>query len=560
MALSTCFLTIVQKVEYNLVLLSSNLLIWLSLLLQFLYAIGALGLALYGGQALWLNWQLHRRRQTTPLEAANSEAVADWPRVTVQLPVYNERYVVERLVDACAQLDYPIDRLQIQILDDSTDQTTLIAEKRSALWRQQGIDVKVYHRQERPGYKAGALAEAMPQAHGEYIAIFDADFVPFPDFLRRMIPHFLIPQNQRVGFVQSRWGHLNSGYSPLTRAQALALDGHFVVEQAARQAAGYPFGFNGSAGIWRRACIEDPKTGGWQADTLCEDLDLSYRAQLAGWQPLYLNDVEVPAEIPPQLLAFKRQQFRWAKGSVQTLKKLSGAVWHSGWSLPRRIAALFHLGNYLIHPLLLFLLLVTLPLLLLDIDPFWPLAYLSLISIGPPLLYAVAQRRLHPESWFKRWSYLPLLMLLGMGLCLNNSRAVWHALRSHASPFLRTPKFQVNQAGEQWQRSSYKLAVDSMVVGELLLCLYACAAMGVAFYQEKWWTVPFLFIYAAGFAYMAGAGLGQDIVLGRPRARLKLRMLLRRVRHGRGARPVTENHPEETAGFKAVDFVKSRGR
>jgi cellulose synthase/poly-beta-1,6-N-acetylglucosamine synthase-like glycosyltransferase len=540
--------------------LSFSILPWLALFLQLLYAIGALGLALYGGQALWLTWQLHRRRNTKPVRSAPQDAVAVWPQVTVQLPIYNELYVVERLIDACAELDYPVDQLQIQVLDDSTDETTAIAESRTAFWRQQGIHVHVYHRKDRPGYKAGALAQALPDARGDFIAIFDADFVPPTDFLRRMIPHFLAPQNHRIGFIQARWGHLNAGYSPLTRAQALALDGHFVVEQAARQAAGYPFGFNGSAGIWRRICIEDEKVGGWQADTLCEDLDLSYRAQLAGWQPLYLNDVEAPAEIPPQLLAFKRQQFRWAKGSVQTLRKLSGAIWQSGWSPPRRIAALFHLANYLIHPLLLFLLLATLPLLLLDVAPFWPLAHLSLVSIGPPLLYAVAQRRLYPQEWFRRWSYLPLLMLLGTGLCLNNSRAVWQAFGRQHTPFLRTPKFQVKQAGDQWQQNSYRLALDGLVLGELLLCLYACTAIGVAIYQHKWWTVPFLLIYAAGFAYMAATGIGQGIVLRPGRVWLKVKMILRRPRLGRRTRPAAGSPSQETSGFNAVDFVKSRGR
>jgi cellulose synthase/poly-beta-1,6-N-acetylglucosamine synthase-like glycosyltransferase len=237
-------------------------------------------------------------------------------------------------------------------LDDSTDQTTAIARRQAALWRARGINVRVLHRTDRRGYKAGALANAFPYARGEFIAIFDADFVPTADFLQQTVPRFLHPQNADIGFVQARWGHLNAGYSALTRCQALALDGHFVVEQSARQSAGYPFGFNGSAGVWRRACIEDARVGGWQTDTLCEDLDLSYRAQLAGWRPLYLNDLEVPAEIPPQLLAFKRQQFRWAKGSVQTLKKLGRAVWSSRWSTPARLAAILHLGNYLIHPLL----------------------------------------------------------------------------------------------------------------------------------------------------------------------------------------------------------------
>jgi len=504
----------------------------LALLFQLLYAAGAIGLGLYGLQALWLTLQLRRSR---PPGLAPDPALSSWPRVTVQLPIYNERHVVIRLLDACVALDYPLDRLQIQVLDDSTDQTSAILQRRADFWRDQGVDVQVIHRLARTGYKAGALHDALSAASGEFIAIFDADFVPPADFLARTVPHFLAHGRARVGFVQARWDHLNRGYSMLTQCQALALDGHFVVEQTARQAAGYPFGFNGSAGVWRRACIEDPAVGGWQADTLCEDLDLSYRAQLAGWRSLFLPHVSAPAEIPPQLLAFKRQQFRWAKGSVQTLKKLSGAIWRSGWSLPARLAGLFHLGNYLIHPLLLLLLLITPPLLWLKIAPFGPLAWLSLASVGPPLLYAVAQRRLSRRQWLRRWAYLPVLTLMGMGLCLNNTLAVWQGLANRPGPFLRTPKFRVQARADSWRRSSYALALDPVVVGEALLALYALIGVAVAILQGKWWSVPFLLLYVAGFALMVGMSIGQSFRLGRGRARLSAR-------------------------FRAADLVKSQGR
>jgi cellulose synthase/poly-beta-1,6-N-acetylglucosamine synthase-like glycosyltransferase len=533
--------------------LAFNSLAFLITILQGLYSIGALGLALYGAQALWLTWQFYRRAESQPVANPDQADVKQWPRVTIQLPIYNEQYVIERLIDACAQIQYPAPRLQIQVLDDSTDETTTIARQRALYWRQRGIDVQVLHRTVRSGYKAGALADALPHASGDFVAIFDADFVPPADFLQRTIPLFLNPNHRDVGFVQARWGHINAGYSPLTRCQALALDGHFVVEQSARQAAGYPFGFNGSAGVWRRSCIEDRLVGGWQADTLCEDLDLSYRAQLAGWQPLYLPDLEVPAEVPPQLLAFKRQQFRWAKGSVQTLRKLSGAVWQSGWSWPARLSATFHLGNYLIHPLLLLLLLVMLPLLLLGVRSFWPLTYLSLVSLGPPLLYAVAQRRLYGRGWLCRWSYLPLLTLLGMGLCLSNSVAVWQALRRQETPFLRTPKFQVKSTGDRWQRSAYVLALEPIMVGELLLCLYACTAVAVAIYQQNWWALPFLTIYAAGFAFMVGAGLWQAFAA----CRREGGRTLGRPAHERAGPP--EELAEQRSGLTASDLVKSQG-
>jgi cellulose synthase/poly-beta-1,6-N-acetylglucosamine synthase-like glycosyltransferase len=318
--------------------------------LQVLYGLCALGLAIYSLHAIWLVWQM---RRVAPAAAPPMPNV--WPSVTVQLPIYNERHVAERLIEACATLNYPRDRLQIQVLDDSSDDTVAVVDRSVAYWRSQGCDITAVRRTNRAGYKAGALAHALPFATGDFVAVFDADFRPAPDFLRRTIPQFLTPDAAHVGFVQTRWGHLNRDYSPLTRSQALALDGHFAVEQAGRQAAGYIFGFNGSGGVWRRACIEDAQTGGWQDDTLCEDLDLSYRAQLAGWRACYVDEIVAPAEIPPQLNAYKRQQFRWAKGSIQTLRKLGGRVWRSERPAPVRGAAMIHLGSYLIHPMLLLL-------------------------------------------------------------------------------------------------------------------------------------------------------------------------------------------------------------
>jgi cellulose synthase/poly-beta-1,6-N-acetylglucosamine synthase-like glycosyltransferase len=302
---------------------------------------------------------------------------------------------------------------------------------------------------------------------------------------------------------------LNAAYSPLTRSQALALDGHFVVEQAGRQAGGFPIGFNGSGGIWRRACIDDPAVGGWHADTLCEDLDLSYRAQLAGWQPCFLSEVEAPAEIPPQLAAFKRQQFRWAKGSIQTLRKVGGRVWHSDWPLLVRLTAVVHLGNYLIHPLLLLILLVSLPLLLTGQNPGSQLALLSLASFGPPLLYAVAQVVLHGRQWWRQWRYLPLLTLLGTGLCFNNTLAVWQGVRNQGGVFLRTPKFRLESRTDGWQRSAYRLPLDSTLIGETFLLLYAIVTVIIALTQGHWTLAAFLLIYVGGFALMVGATLWQ---------------------------------------------------
>lgn len=478
----------------------------LVLFLQSLYVLGMLGLAIYGLQAFGLTVLFLRQRSGTHKVV---QAVDQWPVVTIQLPIYNEWHVIERLIDACATLTYPLSCLQIQVLDDSTDQTTAIAIRRADYWQRLGVDITVVQREDRCGFKAGALAHAFGSAKGEFIAIFDADFVPPRDFLTRMIPLFQASGGETLGFIQSRWGHLNAAYSPLTRCQALALDGHFVVEQAGRQAGGYPIGFNGSGGIWRRTCIADPAVGGWQADTLCEDLDLSYRAQLVGWRPYFVNEIEAPAEIPPQLAAFKRQQFRWAQGSIQTLRKLGGRIWRSEWPLLVRLAALIHLGNYLVHPFLLLLLLVSLPLLLLGQNPGPHLAILSLASLGPPLLYGVAQLVLHRRQWWKQWRYLPLLTLLGTGICFSNTLAVWQGWRGQRGVFLRTPKFRVEATGDGWQRSAYRLPLDRKLIGELLLFLYALGAVTVAVLQGRWMLGLFLAIYVGGFALMLLVGLWQ---------------------------------------------------
>lgn len=472
---------------------------------QLLYGVCAAGLAVYSLHALWLVWQV-RKAVSLPQPAPPPL----WPAVTVQLPIFNERHVATRLIDACARLEYPVDQLQLQILDDSTDDTVGMVEHCAAGWQAQGLQVKVVRRSDRSGYKAGALSNALPAATGQFIAIFDADFCPDPTFLLRTIPYFLAPEAARVGFVQSRWGHLNRSYSPLTQSQALALDGHFAVEQAGRQAAGCLLGFNGSAGVWRRSCLEDPQVGGWQADTLCEDLDLSYRAQLAGWQPRYLNDVVAPAEIPPQLTAYKRQQFRWAKGSIQTLRKLAGPVWGAHRPLQIRLAALVHLASYLIHPLLLLLLLATPPLLLFGSQVPSPLSLVGLTSLGPPLLYAVAQKRLYGTRWWHHWVYLPLLTLVGMGVCLNNSLAVWQGWRTRGGAFQRTPKFCVEQTADRWQGSSYALPLDRVMVAELLLALYAATAAWLVVSTHGWAAAALLLLYAASFTTAVAASLWQN--------------------------------------------------
>jgi cellulose synthase/poly-beta-1,6-N-acetylglucosamine synthase-like glycosyltransferase len=468
-----------------------------------IYVLAALLLALYGANSLLLTAMYSRVRHRQPSEPPLERV----PRITVQLPIFNELHVVERLIDAVARLNYPSDRLQIQVLDDSTDETTGVASARVRFHRARGVDIELVRRRGREGFKAGALAHGLRSATGELIAIFDADFVPSPDFLLRTVPHFL--NNPRMGFLQTRWGHLNADYSPLTRAQALALDGHFAVEQTARQRAGWFMNFNGTAGVWRRACIDE--SGGWSGDTLSEDLDLSYRAQLAGWEAGYLPHVVAPAEVPPQLAAFKRQQFRWAKGSIQCLRKLARGVWQVDRPLGARLEGLVHLSSYLAHPLMITMLLATLPLLLSGARLNWPLAYLSLASLGPPLLYAVAQKALYPD-WWRRYARMPLLVLLGSGIALNNSVAVLQAMLGRESRFRRTPKFSLEGRLGRWKGQRYALAPDWMILGELLLALYAALTIGVAWRQGHTWAIPFLCLYLGGFGMVATVGLWQAVV------------------------------------------------
>ncbi len=486
--------------------------------LQFIYTVCALFLALYGVQSCWLVWLQWRycraslshaslNKQREPIADAIQQS--DWPTVTVQLPVYNEHHVIERLIDACAQFDYPTHRLQIQVLDDSDDLTTELANRRAEYWRFKGKNIVVFCRPQRTGYKAGALAYGLQHTSSDLIAIFDADFSPPADFLKRIVPYFLASENQDVGYVQARWEHLNRDYSPLTQCQSLALDAHFAAEQPARALAGYPFGFNGSAGMWRRSCIEDADVGGWRADSLCEDLDLSYRAQLAGWRGLFVPDLAAPAEIPPQLVAFKRQQFRWAKGSIQSLRMLAGKIWQSDWPLTIRIAGLLHLSNYLLHPALLIILLLTLPFLLIDIQTSVLLAPLSIASLGTPFLYAVAQRRLHPQRALHHLLYLPMLAMLGMGMCVSNSVAAWQGLQGEAGEFLRTPKFRVENSADHWQKSGYRLPIDRCLLAEVAMGFYAAVTAWVAFGLGKTSTTLFMLMYLAGFALIVGTALAQ---------------------------------------------------
>lgn len=480
------------------------------ILLQLIYFISAILLAVYGFHCLLMTWLFRKySKQTGQLPQTETDRQpadpASLPKVTVQLPLYNERHVVGRLLEAVVKLDWPPDRLQIQILDDSTDDTTQIIAAQLRRFQETGIDMEHIHRQNRHEFKAGALQNGLTSASGEFIAIFDADFVPAPDFLVRTMPHFEHGRTP-VGCVQTRWGHINPELSWLTKAQAMGIDGHFIVEQTARDAVHAFLNFNGTGGIWRRRCLEE--AGGWQADTLTEDLDLSYRAQLCGWSIVYRPEIVVPAELPVQLDAFKAQQFRWAKGSIQTSKKLLGRVWRSATPWWRKVLATIHMTNYLVHPLLLLNLFLIWPLLnsesvLLRLTPF-----LVLSAIGPSLMYVTAMRsqKTKMEQPLRR---LAVLLAVGIGLSVSNSRAVLEALFGIRSEFKRTPKFAVTNQVSRWQTSQYILPRHPVVWLELALALYAFILLLWTSGQGEWWLLPWLLLYVGGYSYIAGLSFVQ---------------------------------------------------
>lgn len=466
---------------------------------EFLYAVCVVLLSIYGFNSLVLVWLYLRHRRDSVLIPSPPD---EWPHVTVQLPIYNEMHTVERLLAAVAGLDYPGARLEIQVLDDSTDATRRVASRTVARLRQQGIDIAHITRRDRAGFKAGALAAGMTRAKGELIAIFDADFIPPSDFLRRVVPHFA---DSVIGCIQTRWGHLNRDYSLFTRTQALGVDGHFVVEQAARSRAGLFINFNGTAGVWRRVCIED--AGGWQGDTLTEDLDLSYRAQLRGWRIWYLPDVVVPAELPAQISAFKRQQARWAQGSIQTAMKMIGPLLRSDQPWSVKLEGGVHLTNYVVHPLMLLVVLLTLPM---SFSRSWMLGvapWLMIAAAGPPLLYTVAQIA-DCRHWRDRLRVLPVLTLLGMGLALSNTKAVLKAVLGLRQGFQRTPKFSLRWPDDAWVGSVYALGGDSLILGELSLAVFAFVLLAAPGVNQGF--VPWLLLYAGGFSYVAGVSLYQD--------------------------------------------------
>ncbi|MEY2538712.1 MAG: hypothetical protein QOG67_2452 [Verrucomicrobiota bacterium] len=463
-----------------------------------------LGLSAYGIHRYVIIYLFLKTRKRHSVPMARFERL---PKVTVQLPIFNEVYVVERLLRSVSELDYPRELLQIQVLDDSTDDTRQITSSCAEKLRQRRFNVELIHRVDRIGFKAGALAGGLDAAEGEFVCILDADFVPQPDLLQKTIHFFTDP---KVGMIQTRWGHLNRTYSLLTRVQAMFLDGHLLLEQTARSRSGRFFNFNGTAGLWRRTCIEE--AGGWQHDTLTEDLDLSYRAQLAGWKFVFLPDVVTPAELPVDMNGFKSQQHRWTKGSIQTCKKLLPTIWRSPLPLVIKLEATGHLTSNFAYLLLACLCVLLHPstggpppgwmrTLLIDIPIFLT------ASVSVAIFYVCAQRELHPRAWFKEILLLPCLLALGVGLSLNNARAVLEAVFNHKSDFARTPKYGIERKSQPWRSCKYMPLKSLLPVAELAFAAYFSYFVWFAVLHHQFLSVPFLLMFQGGFLYVAISSL-----------------------------------------------------
>jgi len=485
---------------------------WLRWTILGLY-FGCLGVLTLYGLHRWYLISLYLRHRDEP--RLPERRFSAEPVLTVQLPLYNELYVAERLIDAVCALDYPRDRLEIQVLDDSTDETTRLVAGLVARRCSEGFDIVHLRRQDRTGFKAGALAAGQRRARGDLIAVFDADFVPSPDFARRLVDYFTDPD---VGMVQARWGHLNPDHSALTRVQSMFLDGHFVIEHTARNRSGRFFNFNGTAGIWRKQCIVD--AGGWQHDTLTEDLDLSYRAQLRGWKFVFVPEHVAPAELPVEVGSFKLQQHRWAKGSIQTARKLLPRILSSDLAPRVKLEALVHLTANVGYVLMTALALLVVPAVFLraGISPWLVLAIdlplFTFSSLSVATFYMVAQREAL-GSWRGIARWVPALMAIGIGLSINNSRAVLEALTGHSSAFHRTPKYNL-RSGESAAGRRYRGRINPDTWIELSLGAYFTVATAAAIAEGLWGAVPFLSLFLVGYSFTAVATIVQTTSRAQP--------------------------------------------
>lgn len=464
-------------------------------------------LFIYGINFMYLTWVASRSSNTDPA----LPAMESLPVVGVHLPIYNELYVAERLINAAAQLDWDRARLEILVLDDSTDETREIVRKAVEHWRARGVNIQHIHRTDRSGYKAGALAAGLQASRAELIAYFDADFVPPRDFLRRTIPYFADPQ---LGFLQTRWGHLNRNYSLLTFLQSLSIDGHFMVEQFARYRGGFWFNFNGTGGVWRRDAILD--AGGWTQDTLTEDLDLSYRAFFKGWKALYLRNVVSPAELPVTFSAYRRQQHRWAKGSLQCAYKLLPQVWRAPLRLGQKLQATLHLTGYMIH-LYMFAMMLIYPLVVFYAQRAPELygiygigALFNISTLAPAMFFTIAQVQLG-AGWWRKIPFILFFTALGAGLMPNTVRATWQLARGDTKVFERTPKFGIQSTSQSWLDKKYKLPFDPLILFELLLAAWNLATFLYAVQAQNWVVAFYAGIFFAGLLFVSGQSIVQTL-------------------------------------------------
>jgi len=448
---------------------------------------------------LHLTWHYIRAKKN---QVSDEKELNELPLVTVQLPVFNEKYVVNRLIDAVCQFEYPHDKLEIQVLDDSTDETVQLVEKKVKEWSAQGVDIKQVRRENRKGFKAGALQYGLEIAKGDFIAIFDADFLPEKDFLRKTLPNF----TKEIGLVQTRWGHINKDYSMLTQLQAFGLDAHFSIEQSGRSHAGSFINFNGTGGVWRKSCIYD--AGGWSADTLTEDLDLSYRAQMSGWKFKYLEDCVAPAELPVIMPAIKSQQYRWNKGAAETARKNLGKVLSSRLGFSNKLHAVFHLFNSSVFVCLLLASILSIPMLFIkDANPelktLFNLGSIFLIGFfSIAFFYWTAAKQFYKKQTGKYYfKIFPIFLTVSMGLSLHNGIAVLEGLLGFKSPFIRTPKFNIKTKKDKWQGNQYvKPKISFLTVMEGLLCLYFVFGIASGIYLHDWGLIIFHLMLALGFA------------------------------------------------------------
>ncbi len=472
---------------------------WYEVVVLIFYFLALGYLFLYSLGQLHLTFKYLKARKS---QIAEPGQLVDYPKVTIQLPVFNEKYVVQRLIDAVCKITYPKNLLEIQVLDDSTDETTELAQERISYYKNQGIDISLIKRPVRENFKAGALAYGLKKAKGEFLAIFDADFLPAENFLESTIPHF---SDKNIGMVQTRWGHINRNYSFFTRMQAFGLDAHFSIEQTGRNSVQSFINFNGTGGVWRRSCIED--AGGWSADTLTEDLDLSYRAQIKGWRFKYLESIESPAELPILMPAIKTQQYRWNKGAAETFRKNLKNVYKLKLPIATKIHATFHLLNSSVFLMLLIVGVLSLPLLLIkfnhpQLELMFKIANIFLLGFFSIAYYFWVASKRAPFTKMKENFIKTFLsfMTVSMGLSLHNGIAVLEGLIGHKTPFIRTPKFNATNEDAGNKNNSYiNYKLDVSTLAELLLGIYFVGAMILGVYLNDYGMILFHAMLAIGF-------------------------------------------------------------